>query len=111
MSLLGKKCIPCEAGTLPLEIEDIERYLGEVPGWRYDKTTGIGKITRDFKFGNFKEAMMFVNKVAEVAEGEGHHPDIHIFYNQVRLELWTHAAGGLTENDFVSAAKVSTLNL
>lgn len=109
MNLTNKKCIPCEAGTPPLEIEEIEKYLKEAKDWKYDGTTGAGKITRDFKFRDFKETMIFINKVAEVAESEGHHPDIHIFYNQVRLELWTHAANGLTENDFIVAAKIDNL--
>ena len=109
MDLASKKCIPCETGISPLDIGDVGQYLKRVPGWVYDGTTGVGKITRDFKFRDFKEAMVFVNKVAEIAEAEGHHPDIHIFYNQVRLDIWTHAANGLTENDFVLAAKVNLL--
>ena len=109
MDLASKKCIPCETGISPLDIGDVGQYLKRVPGWVYDGTTGVGKITRDFKFRDFKEAMVFVNKVAEIAEAEGHHPDIHIFYNQVRLDIWTHAANGLTENDFVLAAKVNSL--
>ena len=70
---------------------------------------GTHKITRQFKFDDFKEAMKFVNKVAELAESEGHHPDIKIVYNKVQLDLFTHAVGGLSENDFIMAAKINAL--
>lgn len=76
-----------------------------IPGWFL-----IGdEIKKDFKFKNFKESMDFVNKVAGVAESEGHHPDIYIFYDKVNLSLYTHAAKGLTENDFIMAAKINAL--
>jgi len=67
------------------------------------------KIVRTFKFPNFKEAITFVNQVAKLAEDEKHHPDIHISYNQVKLELWTHTANGLTDKDFILAAKTDKL--
>ncbi len=67
------------------------------------------KIARKFEFKDFQESMRFVNRVAEVAEAEGHHPDMHIFYNKVNLELWTHAAGGLTDNDFILATKIDLI--
>jgi 4a-hydroxytetrahydrobiopterin dehydratase len=84
-----------------------------VPEWKVfdgpasaEVSAGKKKIIREFKFGDFKAAMGFVNEVAAVAEAEGHHPDIYIFYNLVRLELSTHAIGGLSENDFIMAAKI-----
>lgn len=85
-------------------------YLDQVPNWQLvgDK---IMKIKREFRFRNFKESMTFVNRVAILAEEEGHHPDIYIFYNKVRLELFTHAAGGLSENDFIMAAKINQINI
>ena len=67
------------------------------------------KIRHEFKFKDFKEAMAFINKVAEIAESEGHHPDIHIFYNKVTIELWTHFIGGLHENDFIVASKIELI--
>ena len=67
------------------------------------------KIKHEFKFKDFKQAITFINKVAEVAESEGHHPDIYVFYNKVVIELWTHAIGGLSENDFIVAAKIEPL--
>lgn len=107
-NLKSKKCVPCEGGTPPLRKDEVEKYLGEIPGW--NASDNFKRVSRDFKFKNFKEAMAFVNKVAELAEKEGHHPDILIHgWNKVRLELSTHAVGGLTENDFIMAAKLNLL--
>jgi 4a-hydroxytetrahydrobiopterin dehydratase len=106
MDLTKKKCLPCEGGTPPLSSEEIKKFIDSVPRW----TVLDGKkLKREFKFRNFKAAMDFVCQVAELAESEGHHPDIHIFYNLVRLELTTHAVGGLSENDFILAAKIDAL--
>lgn len=80
----------------------IDEHLAQVPAW----TQIENKIERVFKFADFKEAMVFVNKVAELAEKEGHHPDIHISYSKVTITLWTHAVGGLSLNDFILAAKI-----
>lgn len=105
MDLTKKHCVPCKNGEGKLSINKIKDYLSVVPGWFL-----IGdQIKRDFQFKSFKESMDFVNKVAGVAESEGHHPDIYIFYNKVNLGLSTHAAKGLTENDFILAAKVNQL--
>lgn len=104
MDLTKKHCIPCEAGMPPLDPERVPHYLKFAPGW----TSPDGKkITREFKFKDFVATMKFVDKVAEIAEGEGHHPDIYIFYNLVRFELSTHAVKGLSENDFILAAKIN----
>lgn len=67
------------------------------------------KIKKEFVFADFKEAIEFINKVADIAEEEGHHPDIHIFYNKVMIELWTHEIGGLSENDFILASKIEKI--
>jgi 4a-hydroxytetrahydrobiopterin dehydratase len=105
-SALGsKKCVPCEAGTPPLTPEQATGYLREVPQWRIEDN----KIVRELKLKDFKEALAFVNQVGEIAEDEGHHPDIHVSYNRVTLKLWTHAIGGLSENDFIVAAKIDAL--
>lgn len=106
MNLLSKKCIPCEGGMPPLSKEEAEKYLAEVSGWKLEDEK---KIEKRFKFENFKEAMKFVNKVAELAEAEGHHPDFAIMYNRVILNLTTHAIGGLSENDFILAAKIDNI--
>lgn len=108
--LVNKKCVPCEGGVLPLSREEIKDYLDEVSppaqagGWTLDEKAQ--KISKEFKFKDFIEAIDFVNRVADVAEEEGHHPDIHIYYNKIVLELWTHAIGGLSENDFILASKI-----
>lgn len=113
-NLLQKYCVPCEGGVPPLNSEKIKEYLKEVPDWQITeeispKGVKYQLIRREFKFNNFKESIKFVNKVSELAESEGHHPDIHIFYNKVRLDLWTHAIGGLFDNDFILAAKINAL--
>ncbi|HYP39058.1 MAG TPA: 4a-hydroxytetrahydrobiopterin dehydratase [Chloroflexia bacterium] len=103
--LAQKFCVACEAGTPPLPIEQAREMLEQVPGW--ELVEAENKLTRRFRFKDFKEAMAFVNKVADLAESEGHHPDIHISWNRVRLDLTTHAIKGLSENDFIMAAKIS----
>lgn len=88
--------------------QEEDQYIKEVSDWTLSRE-GIHKIERDFKFKNFKKAMKFVNDVADLAEQEGHHPDICIHYNKVNLELYTHAISGLHENDFILAAKINQL--
>ncbi len=105
MELDQKKCIPCESGDMPLTQEEAKKILVKTPNWKLKGT----KIEREFVFKNFVEAMKFVNMVGDLAESEGHHPDIHIHWNKVKLELWTHSVNGLSENDFIVAAKVNTL--
>jgi 4a-hydroxytetrahydrobiopterin dehydratase len=107
MDLAQKHCIPCEAGTPPMDASAVAERAREVPEWSVVENK---KLLREFKFKDFVEAMKFVNGVAEIANAEGHHPDIYIFYNLVRLELSTHAIGGLSDNDFILAAKVNGLN-
>ena len=106
-NLSDKKCIACEGGVPPLtslEITEFQEQLS-IP-W---KVEGVKKITREFKFKDFKQAMDFVNRIAEIAEAESHHPDLRISYNKVAVELWTHAIGGLSENDFIMAAKIEKI--
>ena len=86
--LTKKRCLPCEGGVPPLEPSAIEAYLKKLPSWSLEGKT----IVKEFGFADFKAALSFVNQVGELAEGEGHHPDIHIHYNKVRLEIWTHVA-------------------
>jgi len=106
-NLAAKKCVPCEGGTPPLESEKIQEYLKQVEGWEVvdDKL-----IKKTFKFKTFREAIDFVNQVANLAEDEGHHPDILIRYNRVTFELTTHAIKGLSENDFIMASKIDLLH-
>lgn len=88
----------------PFTREEAQSYIDENPDWILD--ADAKKISKEFKFKDFIGAINFVNLVADIAEEEGHHPDIHIDYNKVNLELWTHAINGLSENDFILAAKI-----
>ena len=105
--LESKKCVPCEGGTLPLPAVAIDEYQKKLKEpWDYKNN----KISKKFKFKDFKLAIDFVNQVAKIAEDEGHHPDIHVIdYNKVIIELWTHAIGGLSQNDFIMAAKIDEI--
>ncbi|MCL4403861.1 4a-hydroxytetrahydrobiopterin dehydratase [Patescibacteria group bacterium] len=111
MDLTQKHCVPCEGGTAPLTKKEAEAMMQHVPGWHLmqDAKKGQLSIGRDFEFKDFKEAMAFVNKAAEIANAEDHHPDIYVFYNVVKLQLSTHAIKGLSENDFIVAAKINSL--
>lgn len=114
MDLSNKKCIPCEVGGLPLDPEAVAIFSRDLKEWKVVESNeaykgSVMKIVRHLKFKDFKESMIFINKVAEIAEGEGHHPDIKINYNEVTLELTTHAVGGLTENDFIIATKIDKI--
>jgi 4a-hydroxytetrahydrobiopterin dehydratase len=103
-SLKEKHCVPCEVGTQPFDLETTQSLLPMVPMWKSDDETK--KIVRSFRFKDFVESMHFINKVAELAEEEGHHPDIFVSYNYVKICLTTHNIGGLSENDFIMAAKI-----
>lgn len=108
--LLTKKCVPCKGGIPPLGDADVQKYLKEIPEWDVHTEEEVPRIDREFTFKDFKEAIAFVNKVADIAEAEGHHPNILIHsWNKVRIELYTHAIGGLHENDFIIAAKINEL--
>ena len=107
MDLSKKRCKPCEGGIAPLDQQEVEGYLRQIKdGW---KVTEKNKISKDFLFVNFKHTMDFVNKVADLADEEGHHPVMHVYYGEVIIELWTHAINGLSENDFILASKIDKL--
>ncbi|MGZ4910077.1 MAG: 4a-hydroxytetrahydrobiopterin dehydratase [Halobacteriota archaeon] len=103
-SLKDKHCVPCEIGTKPFDLETIQGLQPMVPKWNLDND--LKKIMRSFRFKDFVESMRFINKVAELAEEEGHHPDLFVSYNYVKICLTTHNIGGLSENDFIMAAKI-----
>jgi 4a-hydroxytetrahydrobiopterin dehydratase len=107
-TLTSKRCLPCEGGVLKLSVEQVRAYLAEVPAW---KLTADGqRIRREWRVKNFTTALDFFNRVGRIAEEEGHHPDLHLTgYRNVAIEIATHAVGGLTENDFILAAKIDTL--
>ena len=104
-SLDKKKCKPCEGGVPPLADAAISELLASLAGWER-VGNAIGKT---YNFRNYYETMAFVNMTAWVSHKEDHHPDLHVGYNQCRVEYTTHAIGGLSENDFICAAKIDTL--
>lgn len=107
MSLAQSKCTSCRSDAAPLNREEAAELGKEIPRWKLN--AAADRISREFKFKDFKGAMKFVNKVADLAEEEGHHPDFLIHYNKVELTLWTHKIGGLHRNDFILAAKIDSL--
>jgi len=103
MSLAEQKCIPCMGGVPPLPKDRAEALLRELDaGWRLN---AAGHLERTYTFADFAKAMAFANKVGDVAEEEGHHPDLHVAWGRCKVEIWTHKISGLTESDFYLAAK------
>ncbi len=107
MDLTAKTCVPCRGGVPPLPRQEAEAYLQQVPRWRL--THDATRIEGRFEFQDFRSAMEFVNKVGEVAETEGHHPDITFGWGYANVVFYTHKIKGLHENDFIMAAKVNAL--
>ena len=105
-SLADKKCVPCRGGTPPLKGQIVSDLAKLVPAWKVEEEH---HLTRQFTFRNFREALDFTNRVGEVAEREGHHPDIALAWGKVGITLWTHKIDGLTESDFILAAKIDRL--
>ncbi|MEK7504882.1 MAG: 4a-hydroxytetrahydrobiopterin dehydratase [Patescibacteria group bacterium] len=113
MDLDNRHCVPCEKGMPPLTEAQLHGFLKELrTSWEVvtGKSTGW-RIKKEFTFPDFRHSILFINKIAPLAEREGHHPDIYIFYNKVVIELWTHKIGGLSENDFILARKIEKLTL
>jgi len=107
--LVAKKCKPCEGGVEPCTLDEANAQLGRLEGWSL--THEGQRIRKEWTAKHFMSAMNFFNQVAEVAESDGHHPDLHIVgYRNVAIEIWTHAIGGLSENDFILAAKIDQLD-
>ena len=108
--LLNKKCVPCEGGVLPFDISEIHKYQKKVDGWNIIKN---GKknffLNKKFNFENFLESQEFVNKVGKISEEEGHHPDILFGWGYAEIKIITHAIEGLSENDFILAAKIDQI--
>ncbi len=106
--LQNRKCVPCEGGVDPLTLEEIQLYMQSISGWTL--SDDVKKISREYEFLDFTGALTFVNKVGEIAEKEGHHPDILLHnWNKVQIILYTHAINGLHMNDFVIAVKINEL--
>ena len=103
--LRARHCVPCEGGVDKLDATRAAEFHRQVPAWQLRDD----KLYRRFTFRDFKAAMRFVDQMADVAEGEGHHPDFAVHYNRVDVTIWTHAIDGLSENDFILAAKIDAL--
>jgi 4a-hydroxytetrahydrobiopterin dehydratase len=101
----SRHCSPCEAGAPPLPAPEVERRLAALSGWESDQ----GAIAKRFEFKNYYQTMAFVNAVAWIAHSEGHHPDLEVSYRSCLVRYLTHAIGGLSENDFICAARVDAL--
>jgi 4a-hydroxytetrahydrobiopterin dehydratase len=107
-ALTRKKCAPCEGGVPALTETDVDELIKATPAWHVVRDGQ--RIRREWKAKNFLAAIDFFNKVATLAEDEGHHPDLHLEgYRNVAVEIWTHAIGGLSENDFILAAKIDEI--
>jgi 4a-hydroxytetrahydrobiopterin dehydratase len=103
MGLAEKACVPCRGGVPPLNTEQIRPLAAEVSNW---KVVNNHHIEREFKFPDFKTALDFTNRVGAIAEEQGHHPDIYLAWGKVGVKVWTHKIDGLTESDFIMAAKI-----
>ena len=107
MELAQKHCVPCEGGMPPLPRAQTEAFAKQLNGWTL---SGDARwVSKEFKFKDFAEAMKFANSIAGIAEAEGHHPDLMVSWGKVTVELTTHAIKGLSENDFILAAKIDKI--
>ena len=105
--LLNKKCVPCEGGVIPFDLSEIHKYQKKVDGWDLIKNAeNIYFLEKKFKFKDFLESQNFVNLVGKISEEEGHHPDILFGWGYAKVTITTHAIEGLSENDFILAAKI-----
>ena len=106
MSLAQKTCVPCRGGVPPLPAEDVSRLLGQLTGWSLNAK---GHLEKSYGFKGFRPGLEFVKRVGEMAEAQGHHPDVYLAWGVVTLEVWTHKISGLVESDFIFAAKADAL--
>ena len=104
--LASKTCVPCRGGVPPLKGEELTALQKQVSGWQVVEEHYLNKF---FKFPDFRQALVFVNRVGELAEEQGHHPDIYLAWGKVDITIWTHKIDGLTESDFILAAKIDQL--
>lgn len=105
--LAEKECVPCKGGVPPLKGNDLAQLAGQLNGgWQ---VVNDHHLEKEYKFKDFREALAFTNRVGELAEAQGHHPDIYLTWGQVKLTIWTHKNNGLTESDFILAAKADKL--
>ena len=104
--LASRECVPCRGGVPPLEQEAITRLQAQLEGWG---VVDLHHLEKKYRFGNFREAQLFVNRVGDLAEEQGHHPDICFGWGNAEIRIWTHKINGLTESDFILAAKIDQL--
>ncbi len=104
-----RHCVPCEGGVPPLDAGQVAPLLAQIEGWQVETTAKHQQLVKRFRFRDFVSAVDFVNRITPLAEAEQHHPDLLVSWGRVRVQLWTHVAGGLTENDFILAAKIDDL--
>jgi 4a-hydroxytetrahydrobiopterin dehydratase len=107
--LADRHCVVCKPGTPTLPQADVDRLRDQLDGWSVVEADGHQQLTRTYRFKGFMPGVELVKDIAKIAEAEGHHPDLHLRYGSLEADLWTHAAGGLTENDFVLAAKIDRI--
>jgi 4a-hydroxytetrahydrobiopterin dehydratase len=105
-SLAEKTCVPCRGGVPPLKGQELQALARQVEGWQ---VVNEHHVVKTFKFPDFRAALAFVNKVGNLAEEQGHHPDIFLAWGKVEITIWTHKIDGLTESDFILAAKIDKL--
>ena len=105
--LADKKCVPCRGGVPPLKGNELKKVQQQIPDWT---VSNEHHLQREFRFPDFKQALAFVTRVGAVAEEQGHHPDITLTWGKVGITLWTHSIDGLTESDFIMAAKIDRLS-
>ena len=109
--LSNKKCVPCKGDIPGFDISEIHKYLKMIDGWEVKSDeSNIYYLIKNFKFKNFLESQNFINKVGEIAEAEGHHPDIWFGWGYAKIKIFTHAIKGLAESDFILAAKIDKIN-
>ena len=104
--LASRECVPCRGGVPPMRDDEIKKFLDELQGWEVERSHHLRKV---YEFKNFREALSFVNRVGELAEEQGHHPDISFGWGRDEITIWTHKIDGLTESDFILAAKIDRL--
>ena len=108
--LINKKCKPCEGGAIAFDVSEIHKYQKKVDGWDIIKNNKeIYCLEKNFKFKNFKDSQKFINQIGNISEKEGHHPDINFGWGYAKINITTHAIEGLSENDFILAAKIDQI--
>ena len=107
--LAERHCVDCKPGTPALPADRVDDLLQQLRDWSVAESGGHLQLTKTYRFKGFMPGVELLNRIARIAEAEGHHPDLHLSYGSLRVDLWTHVAGGLTENDFVLAAKIDQI--